>query len=137
MKQFLLILLIGMAMTVQNAVVEFKPPKPSEWDVFVMALIEVESKGDTFAVGKTNDAGILQITPIYVKDVNRILGEQRYCLEDRFDAEKSIEMFNIMQAHYNKEQDINMAIKLHNPRAGAWYKERILSQIEILKGNMI
>lgn len=42
--------------------------EPSEWDIFVKALIQVESEGKADAVGKTNDVGILQITPIYVKD---------------------------------------------------------------------
>lgn len=62
--------------------------EPSEWDIFVKALIQVESEGKADAVGKTNDVGILQITPIYVKDVNRILGEDKYDLSCRTDTEK-------------------------------------------------
>lgn len=105
----------------------------TEWDVFVEALIQVESEGNPFAVGKTNDLGILQITPIYVKDVNRILGEERFTLDCRVDIDKSLEMFEIYQRYYNPDKDINRAIKLHNPGAGSDYREKILSKINELK----
>jgi alpha-mannosidase len=107
--------------------------EPSEWDIFVEALIQVESEGKADAVGKTNDVGILQITPIYVKDVNRILGEERYTLSCRTDIEKSLEMFEILQSHYNPNKDINKAIKLHNPRAGQSYRIKIMNKMENIK----
>lgn len=105
----------------------------TEWDVFVEALIQVESEGNPFAVGKTNDLGILQITPIYVNDVNRILGEERFTLDCRIDIDKSLDMFEIYQRYYNPDKDINRAIKLHNPGAGSDYREKILSKINELK----
>lgn len=110
--------------------------EPSEWDIFVEALIQVESEGKADAVGKTNDVGILQITPIYVKDVNRILGEERYDLSCRTDIEKSLEMFEILQGHYNPSKSIDKAIKLHNPRAGQSYRIKIMNQIELIKTNL-
>ena len=96
-----------------------------EWDAFIRALIHVESRGNTEAVGKSNDVGILQITPIYVAEVNRILKEKRYTLEDRTDPDKSIEMFRIMQDYHNPEHDIDKAIKMHNPKAGKGYSDAI------------
>ena len=110
--------------------------KLSEWDIFVEALIQVESEGKADAVGKTNDVGILQITPIYVKDVNRILGEKRYTLSCRTDKRKSLEMFEILQNHYNSDKDIDKAIKLHNPKAPQSYRTKIMEQIEIIKINL-
>lgn len=110
--------------------------EPSEWDIFLAALIQVESEGKADAVGKTNDVGILQITPIYVKDVNRILGEERYTLAERTDTEKSLEMFEILQSHYNPSKSIDKAIKLHNPRAGQSYRIKIMNQMEIIKSNL-
>lgn len=107
--------------------------EPSEWDIFVEALIQVESGGKADAVGKTNDVGILQITPIYVKDVNRILGEERYDLSCRTDTEKSLEMFEILQGHYNHSKSIDKAIKLHNPKAPQSYRIKIMNQMEIIK----
>lgn len=105
----------------------------SDWDIFVEALIEVESENNPQAVGSKDDVGILQITPIYVADVNRILGKEAYFLEDRTDPGKSLEMFEIMQNHYNPKLDINKAIKLHNPGAGARYKAKILCKINKIK----
>ena len=110
--------------------------EPSEWDIFVEALIQVESEGKADAVGKTNDVGILQITPIYVKDVNRILGEDKYTLAERTDTEKSLEMFEILQGHYNPSKSIDKAIKLHNPKASQSYRTKIMEQIEIIKTNL-
>lgn len=105
----------------------------SSWDVFVEALVMTESGGNPSAVGKNNDAGILQITPIYVKEVNRI-AQKNYTLEDRFDPDKSKEMFQIMNTHYNPSFNIDRAIRIHNPGAGNWYSTRIKgymkSQIE-------
>ena len=110
--------------------------KPSEWDIFIQALIQVESEGKEDAVGKTNDVGILQITPIYVKDVNRILGEDKYDLSCRTDTEKSLEMFEILQGHYNPSKSIDKAIKLHNPKAPQSYRIKIMNKMEIIKSNL-
>lgn len=93
-------------------------------------------EGNADAVGKTNDVGILQITPIYVKDVNRILGEDKYDLSCRTDTEKSLEMFEILQGHYNPSKSIDKAIKLHNPKASQSYRIKIMNKMEIIKSNL-
>ena len=107
--------------------------QPTDWDILVSALIQVESSGDTLAVGKTNDVGALQLTPIYVADVNRILGEERYTLEDRRSLKKTLEMFEVYQGHYNPEHDVDLAIHLHNPKAGDWYKGRVYDQMNEIR----
>lgn len=67
------------------------------------AIERVESSGKADAVGDGGKAvGILQIHPIMVADVNRILGEDRYALADRLDPAKSREMFRIYSDHYAK-----------------------------------
>lgn len=104
----------------------------SDWDVMIKALAQIESNGRTDAVGRTNDLGILQLTPIYVKDVNQIPGGQAYTLEDRLDAGKSVEMFNILQGHYNPERCIKKAIKLHNPRAPQSYFNKVMEEYKRL-----
>ena len=109
----------------------------SDWELFTLALIDVESNGDSLAVGHTNDLGILQLTPIYVEDVNRICGEERYTLENRKSKAKSLEMFEIMQEYYNPTKDIAKGIKLHNPNAGEWYAERIYERMEQLKNKNV
>lgn len=105
----------------------------SDWEILILALIQVESGGDTLAVGKANDVGALQITPIYVREVNRILGEERYGLESRLSLSASLEMFEIMQSHHNPNKDIDRAIKLHNPKAGDWYRERVYNEMNKIR----
>lgn len=78
------------------------------------ALIFVESRGNDSAVGDKhlvgNEAvGALQIRPIMVREVNRILKLQkinkRFSLKDRFERDKSIEMFYIWKNHHHKNSE--------------------------------
>ena len=80
----------------------------------VTALIFVESRGNDSAVGDRhlvgNEAiGALQIRPIMVREVNRILKiqkiDKRYKLKDRFDRAKSIEMFYIWKNYHHKDSE--------------------------------
>lgn len=69
--------------------------------VLIAALIAVESGGDTKAIGDGGKAvGCLQIHPIFVEDVNRIMGGEHFFLSDRLDRMKSIEMAKIWLAYY-------------------------------------
>ena len=72
----------------------------------VNAMIWVESKGNDSAYHKgERAAGCLQIRPIMVKEVNRILtlkgSDKIYTLEDRWSRAKSIQMFNIVSNYYH------------------------------------
>ena len=62
----------------------------------VLGMIQVESNGNDEAYNESEDAvGCLQIRPIMVREVNRILkmkGEEyRFKMKDRWDREKSLE----------------------------------------------
>ena len=75
-------------------------------DKLIKALIDVESSNNDNAYRSGEDAaGCLQIRRTMVRDVNRILKRQksqiRFNFEDRWDRQKSIEMFNIYCNHYN------------------------------------
>jgi soluble lytic murein transglycosylase-like protein len=99
----------------------------------MLALIEVESENNPVATGKANDCGLLQITPVYVKEVNRIQSKNIFTPEDRFDIRKSFDMFNAMNDFYNKDRDIEKAIRLHNPQAPASYRAKIMKKIAEIK----
>lgn len=105
----------------------------NEWELMQLAIIQTESSFDSLAVGKRGDWGIIQITPIYVKEVNRILGEERFIHEDAFNPQKSLEMFSIMQSYYNPLNDIDLAIANHNPRATLAYSNRVKSNMEQIR----
>ena len=77
----------------------------------VNALIQVESSGKDSCIGDRHlvipSIGCLQIRPIMVKEVNRILeilgDDTRYKKEDRYSREKSIEMFLIWKDYHHKD----------------------------------
>jgi len=88
-----------------------------DWDSVMEAIILVESEGNPKAVsGKS--VGAMQITPICVRECNNILekrgSSRRYSLEDRYDIEKSKEMFLLIQSHHNKSNSVERAIRSWN-----------------------
>lgn len=87
------------------------------WNRVIDAIAIVESNNNPKAVGNSS-VGLLQITPILVKDCNKILEKQnkskRYNLNDRLSPKKSKEMFIIIQEYYNPQHNIERAIRLWN-----------------------
>jgi hypothetical protein len=70
------------------------------------AIIHVESRGNVKAYNSKEDAvGCLQIRPIMLREVNRLLGWNKYTLADRWSKEKSIEMFNVIRDHTKNPTD--------------------------------
>jgi len=75
----------------------------------ITAMAWVESGGNPATIGDINlpmpSVGLLQIRPIMVREVNRILRKQgldkRFKNSDRKDGDKSIEMFNIWANAYH------------------------------------
>lgn len=105
-----------------------------DWEILQMAMMKTESGFDPTAVGTSNDRGVLQITPIYVREVNRLLGEDRYTHDDAFSVSKSIEMFNIMQSKKNPRNDMARAVSGHNPGGeSVGYPKKIRDNIEFIK----
>ena len=73
---------------------------PTIQDSLIDAIIHVESRGDSMAYNAGEDAvGVLQIRPIMMREVNRLLKENKYTLADRWSKSKSIEMFNVIKDH--------------------------------------
>lgn len=91
------------------------------WLPVINAIMEVESKGNPNAVSKDGKCvGILQIQKIVVDDCNEYLQfylkqpNRKFAYDDRYDVNKSIEMFILIQKRYNKNNDIEKAIRLWN-----------------------
>lgn len=98
----------------------------SSWDLLTVALMMTESRCDSSAISADSlDRGILQLREVYIDDVNRIIGYDRYTYQDAFSVSTALEMYNIYQNHYNPKQDADRAILLHNPTAGPWYREKV------------
>lgn len=115
----------------RNAIVTAAPEPTytelSGWQVLKLAIAKTESEFEPWAVGKCNDIGLLQITPIYVSEVNRIDSTASFSHSDAFSIEKSLMMFDIYQNAKNPEHDIEKAIRLHNPGGDTiGYAERVM-----------
>lgn len=115
--------------------VYYEDIRDKDWEIFTEALIWVESKGDEKSVGKKDDIGVLQITPILLQDCNRILGYDKYSLNDRYDRGKSIEMFNLIQDHYNPQHDFHWALKIWNCHAPQSYHRKVMDKFNEIKNN--
>lgn len=106
----------------------------SEWEKLQMAIIMVESGFDPSAVGSAGDAGMFQITPVYVAECNRILGTKRFAPEDAFSPAASVEMFGIMQGHHNPERRFDRAVRCHNPGGRAiGYPRRVADALSFIR----
>lgn len=100
--------------------------------ILAIAMINVESNFNTDAhLKRTDAAGLLQITPIYVKEVNKY-SKVKFTLEDRFNPIKNLEMFIIFNNKHNPNYNLERAIFLHNSRADSNYKIKILEQFNTI-----
>ena len=94
MKLFFIVLNVGLFLSTSSMGVVRTIPKNNLID----AIIYVESKGDIKAHNISEGAvGCLQIRPIMLREVNRLLGYNKYQLSDRWNKVKSIEMFNVIK----------------------------------------
>lgn len=116
-----------------DTIVVYKTGHDYDWELFTQALIWVESKGDSKAVGSKDDVGVLQITPILLQDCNRIIKNEGFTLEDRLDSLKSVEMFNIIQDHYNPQHDYHLALKIWNGHAPLSYHRKVMDKFNEIK----
>ena len=104
------------------------------WNTVMDAIIEVESEGNPKAVSG-NSCGAMHITPILVKECNDILKKQkskkRFKLSDRFNVKKSKEMFLLIQAHHNPENNVEKAIRSWNggPRYSVRGTQKYLNKV--------
>jgi hypothetical protein len=102
-----------------------------EWDLFIKAIGFVESSWNDFAVNESSGAsGYLQLTEIYVDQIN--FWGYNYSYEDRFNRNKSIEMFEITNKILNPERDFHLALVIHNPNGGLVYHNSVMEKYKEL-----
>ena len=96
---------------------ENKNAEQFDWNPVMEAIILVESEGNPRVVNG-NQVGAMQITPIMVRECNNILkargSDLQYKMSDRYDVEKSKEMFLLIQSQYNKSNNVEKAIRSWN-----------------------
>ena len=103
----------------------------SEWDMFTLALMKVESDYEPSAVSSVGAKGYFQITPIYVAEVNRV-HKTNYKYEEVVKSfEKSYEVFTLMQEAHNTEYNMDEALRLHNGDH-KWYRRRVYKEMDAI-----
>ena len=112
----------------RNRELQVKDDSLSEWDMFTLALMKVESEYKTTAVSSVGAKGYFQIMPIYVAEVNRV-HKTNFVYEDVVASfEQSYEVFTLMQEAHNKEYDMDKALILHNGDH-KWYRKRVYNEM--------
>jgi len=136
---------------IPNTIIEDIKPEPVEViekSYLLEAMIQVESRGKEGCIGDKHlgkpSIGVLQIRPIMVREVNRILKKQdikkKFQMDDRYSREKSIEMFNIWKDYYHSEDSEEVIARCWNGGPKGWkrkatehYWEKVQNEIKILK----
>lgn len=86
-----------------------------KWGAVIQAIAMVESECHPDKVSRNGlYVGYLQISEILVRECNRIVGYKKYTYADRYDKQKSIDMFIDYQEHYNPDGNMERAIRLWN-----------------------
>ena len=109
-----------------------RQPGLDERGLLILSMMYVESRFDPLAEGGDSDTGILQITPVYVREANRILGREEFTLEDARDIERSLDMFDVVQGEHNGTGDWAMTVYWHN-KSGA-YRDRVVQAYNLFLG---
>ena len=100
----------------------------------IEALIQVESNGKEDCVGDKHliipSIGVLQIRPIMVREVNRILKklgkDKRYKNKDRYSRVKSIEMFIIWRDYHHKDDSDEVVSRCWNGGPKGYKRKKTL-----------
>lgn len=120
---------MGVDVVIPEVIPETPPIEP-----LIEALIMVESMGNDSAIGDVHmgepSVGVLQIRPIMIREVNRILKLKRsnykFKRKDRFNREKSIEMFMIWYEFHHKDSDYEKISRSWNGGPNGYKNSRTL-----------
>ncbi len=111
---------------------------PPTFNDLLNAMVQVESEDNEIAIGANGERGILQLSEIYIDDVNRILGpslatkEAVYEYKDAFNPKYSKIMVRRYLKHYlnvaakdkpSEMSTFEMAARIHNGGPHGWKKD--------------
>ena len=103
----------------------------SDWNIFTLALMKVESEYNNDAVSSVGAKGYFQMTPIYVKEVNRV-HHTNYTFDQVKDFNKAYEIFDLMQKAHNPNYNMDKALELHNGKH-TWYNRRVYKEMKAIR----
>lgn len=98
------------------------------WQIFTLALMKVESGYNNDVVSSAGAKGYFQMTPIYVREVNRI-HKTDFTFEQVTDFETAYKIFDLMQQAHNPDYSLDRALEIHNGDH-SWYKKRVYNEMK-------
>lgn len=106
--------------------------RESDTDKLIKIFEHIESRHNEKARnGKY--VGTLQISPIMVKEANKINGYKKYNLSDRNDSLMSANIFKDVIRHHNKEKSIRKAVIIWRGKYNSNYLKKVIHMFNIKK----
>ena len=140
----LVLLLIYIPAFAPNTTIDYKEIAIKEFRLtthklnVISAIVTIESNGDELAFNELEDAaGIMQTRPIMVKEINQLLGFEKYNLNDRWDAKISKSLFIDLQDFYNPTWDLEIAARTWNGGKNGMNKSSTLDYFKKVKANYV
>lgn len=99
--------------------------RESDTDRLIKIIEHIESRHNKNARnGKY--VGTLQISPIMVREANKINGYEKYSLSDRNDSLISANIFKDVMRHHNKEKSIRKAVIIWRGKYNPNYRKKVI-----------
>ena len=107
--------------------------RESDTDKLIKIIEHIESRHNKNARnGKY--VGTLQISPIMVREANKINGYEKYSLSDRNDSLMSANIFKDVMKYHNKEKSIRKAVIIwHGRYNNSNYRKKVIHMFNIKK----
>ena len=100
--------------------------RESDTDKLIKIIEHIESRHNENARnGKY--VGTLQISPIMVREANKINGYKKYSLSDRNDSLMSAKIFKDIMQHHNKEMSIRKAVIIWRGKNNKNYRKKVIN----------
>ena len=106
--------------------------RESDTDKLIKIFEHIESRHNKKARnGKY--VGTLQISPIMVREANKINGYKKYSLSDRNDSLVSANIFKDIMHYHNKEKSIRKAVIIWRGKYNKNYRKKVIHMFNIKK----
>lgn len=100
--------------------------RESDTDKLIKIIEHIESRHNKNARnGKY--VGILQISPIMIREANRINGYKKYSLSDRNDSLMSANIFKDVMKYHNKEKSTRKAVIIWRGKYNKNYLKKVIN----------
>ena len=106
--------------------------RESDTDKLIKIIEHIESRHNKNARnGKY--VGTLQISPIMIREANKINGYKKYSLSDRNDSLMSANIFKDVMKYHNKEKSIRKAVIIWRSKYNSNYRKKVIHMFNIKK----